>query len=364
MVVPAGQFLTFALAGGGIIVASAPERPVVWWRALLVGAVLAALRLELTPLSIRAIAASPTVLPALVGAGFLASAASRGTARPETLAGAFAIAIGFLIVAIALGSRGIPWTPRYTLDGALLAADSRFGFLPSFEVARWFRALPRPLAQGIVAIYHGLPVDLALVYAAGLRGALPRKRLYRLMTAFAGVALAGPLFYWICPGTGPAYAFPDFPASLPTFPIEGTIFVTRQGAPCNAMPSLHIVLTLLLWRGVRDATRWLRVVALTFLVGTAIATLGMGEHYFVDLVAAVPLAAAAELFSRGAAGGRGCLGVLITAVWIAVVRLGIQLPELGMWTMAAATVAASVWLWQASPAPGTEVPRERVTLPE
>src|SRR5260370_33585778 len=47
---------------------------------------------------------------------------------------------------------------------------------------------------------------------------------------------------------------------------------------------------LLVWWNSKGITRWIRVIALAFVIFTVLATLGTGEHYFVDLVVAFPFA--------------------------------------------------------------------------
>src|SRR5204862_7527755 len=60
----------------------------------------------------------------------------------------------------------------------------------------------------------------------------------------------------------------------------------------NAMPSLHAGLAYLLVLTVWPLSRGVRIAAILFLIGTLLATLGLGQHYLIDLVVAVPLALA------------------------------------------------------------------------
>jgi hypothetical protein len=60
--------------------------------------------------------------------------------------------------------------------------------------------------------------------------------------------------------------------------------------PRNAIPSLHMTWVLLVWWNSKRLAWWIRVVALAFVIFTVLATLGIGEHYFVDLVVAFPFA--------------------------------------------------------------------------
>jgi hypothetical protein len=56
----------------------------------------------------------------------------------------------------------------------------------------------------------------------------------------------------------------------------------------NAIPSLHMAWVLLAWWYSRGLSVWERGIAMMFVVFTAFATLGTGEHYFIDLVVAYP----------------------------------------------------------------------------
>jgi hypothetical protein len=56
----------------------------------------------------------------------------------------------------------------------------------------------------------------------------------------------------------------------------------------NGMPSLHLGSVLLGYWHARPFGRWAKLVAGVFVVGTILATMGLGEHYMVDLVVALP----------------------------------------------------------------------------
>jgi hypothetical protein len=60
--------------------------------------------------------------------------------------------------------------------------------------------------------------------------------------------------------------------------------------PRNAIPSLHMAWVLLVWWASRGLASWIRAVALAFVGFTILATMGIGEHHFVDLVVAFPFA--------------------------------------------------------------------------
>jgi hypothetical protein len=66
-------------------------------------------------------------------------------------------------------------------------------------------------------------------------------------------------------------------------------------AALNAMPSFHMAWALLIfWYGLKCA--WpVRIGGTVFAAFTVLATLGLGEHYLIDLVVAAPLTAAIDV---------------------------------------------------------------------
>jgi PAP2 superfamily len=69
------------------------------------------------------------------------------------------------------------------------------------------------------------------------------------------------------------------------FPATGPRWVSHPQAPRNCMPSLHFTWAIML---AYYSTRRLRPAFILFAALTAIATLTTGEHYLVDLIAAIP----------------------------------------------------------------------------
>ena len=93
------------------------------------------------------------------------------------------------------------------------------------------------------------------------------------------------LVYLIVPVSGPKYAFPTFPVSVPSVsPHPIYLRAVPNGVPCG-----HFLIALLVLYFARRC--WLgRVLGTINLVLTGIATLGSGEHYAFDLLAAIPFA--------------------------------------------------------------------------
>ncbi|MGB9266211.1 MAG: phosphatase PAP2 family protein [Terriglobales bacterium] len=177
-----------------------------------------------------------------------------------------------------------------TFDLYLYSFDCSLGVQFSFLVGRvfsqhlWFRF-------AALVFYIALPLPLALVYAAHLR--LRSKAAFPIMLAFLATGPLGVLFYNMVPATGPVHVFgQNFPwHPLVTSQARHLLLETIAvpGAR-NAIPSLHMAWVLLVWWNSKGLARWIRAIAMAFVVFTVLATLGTGEHYFVDLVVAFPFA--------------------------------------------------------------------------
>jgi len=161
--------------------------------------------------------------------------------------------------------------------------DGRLGFQPSFAIGQlaahnlWLRQLLSftygSCTLGMLAIFiaylwlrsEAETVDVVRVFGLNLFVAVP--------------------IYLLVPVCGPAFAFPDFPALPPQLsPHLIAIF-----APPNGIPSVHFSTALLVaW----FARRWPigLVAGVIYVVLTAGATMGSGQHYLFDLLVAVPYA--------------------------------------------------------------------------
>ena len=79
--------------------------------------------------------------------------------------------------------------------------------------------------------------------------------------------------------------FPDFPKRIPAHVIPHAILLV--GPPPNGVPSVHTSNALLACWFLRHWAAG-RILSGFFLMLTVLSTLGFGEHYLVDLIAAVP----------------------------------------------------------------------------
>jgi PAP2 superfamily len=152
-----------------------------------------------------------------------------------------------------------------TLDSLLYRMDLAIGLDP---VGFWHAVQSRPWAYKILALcYQAIPLYVGLIYA------LERsKQLIKVLVVGSILAFG---LYNILPAVGPAHI--EHPA----------------GFPRNCFPSMHLGWTLIVAWNVRH--RWLKATSWVFVALTALATVGVGEHYFIDLIVAVPFCYAVQL---------------------------------------------------------------------
>lgn len=248
------------------------------------------------------------------------------------------------------------WTekahPR-TLDLYLLSFDYSLYVQFSFLVGQAFQKWAWLRMSGII-FYLGLPILIALIYA----GQLIRVR-EKSLAAMAAFLIAGPigiLFFNLFPALGPVHVFGrDFPWHPLTFSQASRLFLEpiKVAGPRNAIPSLHLAWALLVWWYSRGLSWWERAVALAFLIFTALATLGTGEHYVVDLIVAHPYALMIMgtcAYSLAWKDPRRVFafsfGLLVTLGWLAALRYANRLfwfSPVIPWTLCATTVALTIF---------------------
>jgi len=210
----------------------------------------------------------PGTLPFAFGVGvgciFLALGAFLKPADRREL-----IAIGLLfppaLVGIRLGNNLVVRMTSGTIDDTLLRLEHGV----SVTMYHWVLA-HHFCCLFLAAVYCALPVAEALVLIVSARR----------LACLASIVLAGlfaPIFYMIFPAVGPAW-------------------VGVADAPRNCVPSLHLTWALLLILYIPGR---LRLLAIIFAVLTACATLGLGQHYIIDLIAAVPYTWAVFLLPFG-----------------------------------------------------------------
>jgi hypothetical protein len=146
-------------------------------------------------------------------------------------------------------------------DFHLIMRDDVLGRLDGgLSVAFWRWAIRHPQIHSALAVVYQKDFQFAI---AGL--IFSRRRLHLMRSFLVSTALL-PLCYFLCPAVGPAFA-------------------GQLGHAPNCMPSGHMTLALLLVVYTEGPLRWAMAL---FAFGTAAATIGVGEHYAIDLLAAVP----------------------------------------------------------------------------
>jgi hypothetical protein len=255
-----------------------------------------------------------------------------------------------------LNSTGKLWPS--TLDLYAYSFDASLGFQPSFWTGRAFH---NHLWFGLIGtgVYFSVLLGMVLAHIAHQKYRPNNiSRTFMLNTCFVA-AVIGYGFYQLYPACGPAYAFPrEFPfgglavrdvARLALEPLP-----LNPMFPRNAMPSLHMTWALLIWWNMRGCGWWLHVCAFLFALFTAFGTMGTGEHYLIDLVVAFPFTLFIQAVScwhipfAEPRRWKGMLaGLVMTLVWLAVLRVGIRLFWISPvipWTSIVVTIATSLYL--------------------
>lgn len=255
-----------------------------------------------------------------------------------------------------LGHSLVAWTARYlpwTFDNYFYAFD---GLLP-FPIAQTIEKTvsSRRWAWSILeVVYYSLFVVafafIRMQYQNGTSSG-------HLLSRWLLVGLLGFGLYFIVPGVGPKVAFYlKANASLPV-PANVPLALMHHGGsePRNAMPSLHTAWAFLLVIVALRMSMAALIGAGVFAFATLLATLGLGEHYFVDLVVALPFVVAVHalvsLFDGHAGKRRSATvalaaGLLFTA-WLPTIELGTGYLREIPWVASSfvlGTIIVSVWL--------------------
>jgi len=242
-----------------------------------------------------------------------------------------------------------------TFDLFLYSFDSSLRVQISFLVGQAFRRWPS-LWWTCFVFYTALPLPLALVYAAQLRRA--KRDALAVMIAFLVTGPLGVMFYNVLPACGPVHlfgaAFPWHPLSTVDAMRLRAVPILMKGAR-NAIPSLHMTWVLLIWWNSRGLPRWVRAIALAFVWFTVLATLGTGEHYFVDLVVAFPFSLMVQAlcsyslpFRSGERRTAFLFGTFVTLAWLALLSYATRLFWISPvipWAMIVVTISSSVFCW-------------------
>lgn len=234
----------------------------------------------------------------------------------------------------------IPFQPRI-FDLFLYRFDGLLGAQASFVAGKWFEAAPF-LRNLCFVVYAALPLAELLIFVLFVRGQRMPANPFIL---FIVTGLAGFALYQVCPATGPIHVFgEEFPSYPP--PVLSLTTLRLDDVPRNALPSLHSAWALLIWWSVRYSKNWIRCAAAVFLALTLLATLGLGEHYLIDLVVAVPFAVAALTACSGQI-RRALVAGALTLAWLLYLRFGqpvLPVSPLGAWMAVLTTLVVSMVL--------------------
>ena len=239
----------------------------------------------------------------------------------------------------------------HKLDYFLYTFDGSLGFQPSFALGRFVNAYP-PLYWIAAMTYNSIGLWFGLLYA--LHSRAHGKYRFSIVRQFVVNPLVGCALYFLFPATGPKYAFSTFP-NVPAAVHAGAVLLF--GRP-NAMPSLHFGGSILLFWMARP-WKWMRILAGVICVFMAIATMSSGEHYFIDLVVALPyalviLALASDVKEKATPLVAG--GAMVLA-WLVALRYATFSPAVS-WAMVIVTIVVSFelerrfsrTLWKKAPA--------------
>ncbi len=240
-----------------------------------------------------------------------------------------------------------------TMDLYLYAADCSFGIQGSYLTGQLLQRV-RWLSDTSIFVYDLCIAPPVLTYAVMLHD---KKRALNAFVAFAVAGPIGIILFRLVPGTGPFYTFVNFP--VPPFATADVVHLVLRpvmvNAPRNAIPSLHMTWAILAFWNTRRGPEWLRVLTFVLLAGTVLATLGTGQHYLVDLIAAVPFALTVQAIASNVFGldhafwRRPFLcGLGMTLLWLGLVTFGVKalwVSRVLPWTLAILTLAFTAYCY-------------------
>lgn len=150
-----------------------------------------------------------------------------------------------------------------TIDGILEQLDFNIG------ISAYHWTMQHPAVESILAVAY---INLGVVGAIAMCVS-PRRQ--EMLRACILAAIIAPVLYIVFPAVGPKWV--------------GT------GSARNCIPSMHLTWAILFWR---YSSPLMRIPMLAFVLVTIAATLGLGEHYVIDLIAAIPFAAMVTKLSQ------------------------------------------------------------------
>ncbi len=179
-----------------------------------------------------------------------------------------------------------------TFDYHLIKVDAAFGGFSQY-IARLANDGPNWLRE-ITIISYSLLALLFFPLVAMLIREKKVRSLHGWRTLVVPFCIAWLCYLWL-PATGPiaVYGLTNYPLNVPEIVNIPSAMAAVPGAARNAVPSMH--LSGAIWVFMICASfrrKFLFLLSIFFLLATGWATLALGEHYFIDLIIAVPFAAA------------------------------------------------------------------------
>lgn len=241
---------------------------------------------------------------------------------------------------------------RSVYDPVLYRFDAMLG-LGWLSVCGDFLGFSHRLRQVILVVYMLPTIWIIFGTACEVRYGNPARA--SLMLQFLAATLLGYPLYYLMPALAPGYFFMgQFPDHLPAAgSVAAGIVPAPEATFRNAMPSLHTTWLVLVFLALRHSPLWARLTGAVLLAATLLATLGFGEHYAVDLIAALPLVllvrgiCAADLPACAKTRRHAVLGgAVLLAFWVLAVRgYTVSLAHPGLVRLLAlASLALPVWL--------------------
>lgn len=182
-----------------------------------------------------------------------------------------------------------------THDVNLWMIDAAYGHFGR-SVAMMADAMPAWVQSTTTFVYSLLAV-MFFPQIAWLIREQKNRNLHGWRTMVVPFFIAVLCYAWL-PATAPIAAFEGlYPKSMPPLEHMSSGLVSVPQAMRNAMPSMHLSGAILIFM-VSAAFRhkWIALLAFVFTLGTAWATLALGEHYVIDLVVALPFSVAMGLW--------------------------------------------------------------------
>jgi PAP2 superfamily len=158
------------------------------------------------------------------------------------------------------------WLRPITIDASLLRIDRAIGIDP-VRFSAWMFEQHHLLFSGLLSVYN------FLAYAVIILWLVERNHTLRRALLIGGIGCW--FFYALFPAAGPAYYANGLTAT----------------ALRNCLPSMHFTWALLLPLNSRS---WLRGPLWVYAGLMALATVGIGQHYVIDLIAAIPYTIAVQ----------------------------------------------------------------------